>query len=444
MSTRFEGQQVAVWGAARSGVAAANLLAELGAQVTLSDAKPLDQLDRAGLDPRVALRGGGNTLDDAAFVVPSPGIPPASSLFAQAAARGVTVVSEIELAASVARAPVVAITGTDGKSTTTEMVGAVVRGAGRPVEVAGNIGTPLSERARAVPADGVLVAEVSAFQLWSCGFFRPQVAIITNVAPDHTDYFGGDYDAYIASKARVLRDMSAGDVAVLRGDDPIVAAFVTPPGVRRVTFGPAPTFDYGWDGERLLAGGVVLMTQAELGVSGRHNVLNALATLAAGDALGLPRPAMVEALRAFRGLPHRMELVRTRQAVRWIDDSKATNPHAACVGLRSLSEPYVAIVGGFDKGLDQADFEAELAARARAVVVVGPEGSTARRTLEALRGRVEVRVCADMTTAVAVAAALAQSGDAVVLSPAASSFDLYRDYHHRGQVFQSAVRALAD
>jgi len=153
---------------------------------------------------------------------------------------------------------------------------------------------------------------------------------------------------------------------------------------------------------------------------------------------------MVEALRAFRGLPHRMELVRTRQGVRWIDDSKATNPHAASVGLRSLSEPYVAIVGGFDKGLDQADFEAELAARARAVVVVGPEGSTARRTLEALRGRVEVRACADLATAVDAAAALAQAGDAVVLSPAASSFDLYRDYHHRGQVFQAAVRALAD
>jgi len=444
MTQRFEGQRVAVWGAARSGVAAANLLIELGARVTLSDTKPLEQLDRAGLDPRVTLRGGGNTLDDAAFVVPSPGIPPASPLFAQAAARGVTVVSEIELAASVTRAPIVAITGTDGKSTTTEMVGAVVRASQRPVEVAGNIGTPLSERARAVPEDGVLVAEVSAFQLWSCGFFRPRVAIITNVAPDHTDYFGGDYDAYIASKARVLRDMGRGDVAVLRGDDPVVAAFEAPSGVRRVTFGPSPNFDYGWDGERLLTAGAALMTQAELGVSGRHNVLNALATLAAGDALGLPRDAMIEALQAFRGLPHRMELVRTRRGVRWIDDSKATNPHAARVGLRSLSEPYVAIVGGFDKGLDQGDFESELVQRARAVVVVGPEGSTARRTLDALMGRVEVHACTDLTKAVDVADALARPGDAVVLSPAASSFDLYRDYHHRGQVFQGAVRALPD
>jgi UDP-N-acetylmuramoylalanine--D-glutamate ligase len=444
MSLDLAGERFAVWGAARSGIAASNLLVELGASVVLSDSRPLESIGREGLDARVELRGGGNVVEGARWVVPSPGIPPSAPIFAQARALGVRLMSEIELAARVCRAPIVAITGTDGKSTTTEMVGALGRAAGLATEVAGNIGTPLSERVRAVGPDGLVVAEVSAFQLWSCGHFRPRVAIVTNVAPDHTDYFGGDHAAYIASKARVLADLQAGDVAVLRGDDPVVAGFETAPGVHRVTFGPATDFDFGWDGTHLLEGERRILPQSELGVVGRHNVLNALAALAAGRALGLSWAPMLEALRAFRGLPHRMEAVRVRGGVTWLDDSKATNPHAAVVGLRSLSGSYVAIVGGFDKGLDQSDFEAELAARARAVLAVGPDGSTAARTVRALEGRVAVYACASMDEAVARADALAQPSDSVVLSPAASSFDLYRDYHHRGQVYQAAVRALPE
>jgi UDP-N-acetylmuramoylalanine--D-glutamate ligase len=444
MNMDFAGERFAVWGAARSGIAASNLLVELGAQVVLSDTRPVESIEREGLDARVELRGGGNVLEGARWIVPSPGIPPGAPIFAEARGLGVRLMSEIELAARVCRAPIVAITGTDGKSTTTEMVGALGRAAGLATEVAGNIGTPLSERVRAVGPDGLVVAEVSAFQLWSCGHFRPRVAIITNVAHDHTDYFGGDHGAYIASKARVLADLQPGDVAVLRGDDPVVARFETPPGVRRVTFGPTSDHDFGWDGAHLLEGNRRVLPQTELGVQGRHNVLNALAALAAGRALELPWAPMLEALRHFRGLPHRMETIRVRRRVTWLDDSKATNPHAAVVGLRSLAGPYVAIVGGFDKGLDQSDFEAELVARARAVLAVGPAGSTAARTVRALQGRVSVQACASMDEAVAQADALAQTGDVVVLSPAASSFDLYRDYHHRGQVYQAAVRALPE
>lgn len=334
-----------------------------------------------------------------------------------------------------------AITGTDGKSTTTEMIGAVCRAARRPTVVGGNIGVPLSQDVRTVGAEGVVVAEISAFQLWSCGWFRPQVAVVTNVAPDHTDYFAGDWDAYVAAKARVLRDQQPGDTAVLRGDDPIVAAMETRPGVARVLFGPQPAFDWGWDGTSLLRRGVAVLASDELTVKGRHNVCNALATLATGEALGLPLEAMLTALRDFRGLPHRMEHIRTRQGVVFIDDSKATNPHAARVGLCSLTTPYVAIVGGYDKGLDQANLVSELVAHARAVVVIG---GTSARTAAELGGRVRTVVAQTMAEAVAVAAAEARSGDAVVLSPAASSFDLYRDYHQRGQIFQAAVRALSE
>jgi UDP-N-acetylmuramoylalanine--D-glutamate ligase len=438
----WEGVRVAVWGAAKSGIAAANLLAELGADVVLSDSRAESALALVGLDRRVAVRGGGNVLDGARVLVPSPGIPPGAPAMAAARADGVRLVSEIELAASVASAPIVAITGTDGKSTTTAMIGAVVEAAGRPVVVAGNIGDPLSAHARDVDADGVVVAEVSAFQLWTCGYFRPRVSVVTNVAPDHADYFAGDWAAYVAAKARVLSDQGEGDTAVLRADDPIVAAMATPPGVARALFSPkslAP--GWGFADGHLTRDGVAVMGADELPVHGAHNVANALAALAAGAALGLPLEAMVEGLRGFRPLPHRLERVAERRGVVYLDDSKATNPHAAAVGLRSLSMPLVVIAGGYDKGLDQAMFVDELVRRARHVVLVG---GTAARTDAEIAGRVPTTVEPDMDHAVRRAAALAQPGDVVVLSPAASSFDLYRDYHHRGHVFQAAVRALPD
>jgi UDP-N-acetylmuramoylalanine--D-glutamate ligase len=436
----WRGVRVAVWGAAKSGVAAANLLAELGADVVLSDTRTTLELD--GLDPRVTVRSGGNVLDGARVLVPSPGIPPGAPALAAAVADGVRLVSEIELAVSVATAPVVAITGTDGKSTTTAMIGAVVAAAGRPVVVAGNIGDPLSAHARDVGADGVVVAEVSAFQLWTCGYFRPRVAVMTNIAEDHADYFANDRAAYVAAKARVFGDQGPGDTAVLRADDATVMAMATPSGVARVPFSPRPLeagwgFADGWltrDGERVMAADA-------LPVKGPHNVANALAALASGAALGVPLEAMVEGLRTFRPLPHRLERVAEKRGVLYLDDSKATNPHAAAIGLRSLDAPLVVLAGGYDKGLDQGMFVDELVRRARHVVLVG---GTAARTASEIAGRVPTSIAPDMDAAVRLAASIAQPGDTVVLSPASSSFDLYRSYHHRGEVFQAAVRALAD
>jgi UDP-N-acetylmuramoylalanine--D-glutamate ligase len=375
-------------------------------------------------------------------LVPSPGIPPHAPAMKAALAAGVLLVSEVELAASVSVAPVVAITGTDGKSTTTEMIGAVVRAAGRPVEVAGNIGTPLSERARAVGADGVLVAEISEFQLWSCGLFKPRVAVITNVAEDHTDYFGGDMGAVADSMARVLRDLGPGDTAVLRADDPVVWGFAVPEGVRRVGFGPHPRAEgFGLEAGVITCDGVPILQASEMSLSGPHNVANAQAALAAGRALGLPLAPMCQALRTFVGLPHRLEKVRVRGGVTFVDDSKATNPHAALVGLKALPGRLVVITGGYDKGLDLRGFCNVLAERARAVVAVGP---TAARTLSTLGARVLAESAVDLAAALERAVALAEPGDTVVLSPAASSFDAWRSYAHRGAAFAEAVKALPE
>lgn len=436
----WSGRRVAVWGAAKSGVAAANLLVELGARVVLSDSRPLAEVEVAGLDERVALRGGGNVLDGAEVLVPSPGIKPGTPAIVEAVRSGVRLMGEVELAASVASAPLVAIGGTDGKSTTTEMIGACVRAAGRPVVVAGNIGDPLSARVRDVGPDGVVVAEISAFQLWSCQRFAPQVAVITNIADDHADYFGGDFERYAAAKLRMLDDLAPGATAVLRAEDPRVGPAWLPPGVRRVVFGAQPMQrGFGVRGGALTWDDRPLMGVASLPVAGRHNHANALAALAAGAALGLPVGSMIEGLRRFRGLPHRLERVRARRGVVWYDDSKATNPHAAAVGLRSLGAVgKVVITGGYDKGVSLDPFVAALDGVRHLVVT----GDTAARVAAAVGGRVPVSVAGDMREAVAIAARLAQAGEVVVLSPAASSFDRYRSYAHRGEVFAGEVRAL--
>ncbi len=406
----WQGRRVAVWGAAKSGVAAANLLVDLGARVVLSDSRDVAAIE--GLDPRVELRGGGNVLDGAEVLVPSPGIKPATPALVEAVRSGVRLMGEVELAASVATAPIVAIGGTDGKSTTTEMIGACVRAAGRPVVVAGNIGDPLSARVRDVGPDGVVVAEISAFQVWSCRRFAPQVAVLTNIADDHADYFGGDFERYASAKLRLLGDLAPGTTAVLRVDDPRVGSAWLPPGVRRAMYGPQP-MQQGWG----VRGGVLtgddrpLMSAAALPVVGRHNQANALAALAAGTALG----------------------------VTWYDDSKATNPHAAATGLRSLGAvDKVVITGGFDKGVSLAPFVDALD-RVRRVVATG---DTAARVAREVGQRAPVEVVDDLAAAVARAAEVAQPGDAVVLSPAASSFDRFESYAQRGDVFCAAVAAL--
>lgn len=435
----WTGRRVAVWGAARSGIAAANLLADLGASVVLSDSR--DAPEAPGLDPRVELRGGGNTLAGAEVLVPSPGLRPGLPVMRAALASGVRLMGEVELAASVAAAPIVAIGGTDGKSTTTEMIAACLRAAGRDVAVGGNIGEPLSARARDVGPDGVVVAEISAFQIWSCRRFAPRVAVLTNVAEDHADYFDGDFERYAGAKLRLLRDIPPGGAAILRAEDPRVGCAPVPAGVRRVPYAIHPVQrGFGVRRGQLTLDDRPLMPTADLPVPGRHNQANALAALAAGRAMGAPIGAMLAGLRGFRGLPHRMEPVRTRRGVRWFNDSKGTNPHAAGTGLRSLEGTKVVIAGGYEKGISLAPFVAALDG-VRHVVLTG---QTAERLRGLIGSRIPITMVGDMAAAIDEAARVARPGDAVVLSPAASSFDVYRGFDERGDVFRALVNALPD
>ena len=434
-----EGQTVAVWGAARSGIAAANLLAGLGARVVLSDKRHQDALDISKLDSRVELICGKNYIGDAKVLVPSPGIRPGADVFELARQRQVRVVSEVELAASQAKAPIVAITGTDGKSTTTAMTAAAIEQTGTLAVVGGNIGIPFCEVVGQASPTDVLVIEVSAFQLWSCGTFRPDVSIVTNIADDHVEYFGGDKAQYIASKARLLADMLPGTTAILRADDPTVSEFYAPNGVHRVGFQPSPsTLGWGFDGQALTRDGVAIMRASSLFVPGEHNVANALAALAAGSALGLGLEQLMSGLAGFRGLPHRLEMVGQHNGVIWYNDSKATNPHAAGVGLAAVECPQIVITGGYEKGLDLKPFIASLD-RAKHVLTVGP---TSDRLIRELEGRIQVQRFDSLEVAAQRAAVLATPGDAVLFSPAASSFDAYKSFEHRGDVFRELVNQL--
>ena len=437
--SRYEGQKVAVWGAARSGIAAANLLVKLGASVVLSDLK---ENPCENLDSRVKTVFGQNVLEGARYVVLSPGIPPHAAIIQQARDAGAILVSEIELAAEVAKAPIVAITGTDGKSTTTEMIGSICRGAGKQTVVVGNIGTPMCEKVLDVKSDGVIVAEVSAFQLWSCGRFAPKVAVVTNIADDHAEYFENDQSAYIAAKKRVLDDMGPGGTAILRADDVIASRFETPRGVERVYFDATPRTDgFGFDGEWLLRDGKKIFKAEDIPVPGEHNVLNALSALAAGYALGLDEEGMFKGLKAFKNLPHRLEFVRERRGVRYIDDSKATNPHASAVGILALKAPLYVITGGYEKGLSLDPLlDALLKTQAHVIVT----GATADRIEREISGRLPCVKAKDLPTAVQMAAEMAEPGSVVLLSPAASSYDCFKSYGERGMVFQQTVRDLAE
>lgn len=373
-------------------------------------------------------------------VVVSPGLPMDMPLLQAARARNLPVLSDIDLFVAAVRSPVVAVTGSNGKSTVTAMLNDMVLAAGLAVRTGGNLGTPALELLDGTRPD-FYVLELSSFQLERSGPLRLEVAAVLNLSPDHLDQHRS-YDEYIAAKARILE---ACENAVLNREDPVVMGMLR--GEREyLSFGLSqPRFgDMGVttvDGRDCLCRDqVVLMAVAELPLVGRHNVLNALAALAVGTVMGLPDSAMVAALKAFKGLPHRVQEVRVRDQVRWIDDSKGTNVGATAAAVRGLGGPLVLIAGGLAKEADFRPLACALAGRTLAIVLIGRDADDLARDLE---GVAPIHRAADMAEAVAMAADLAEPGSTVLLSPACASQDMFDDYGHRGRVFSDLVRGLS-
>ncbi len=444
-----EWRRVAVYGLGISGRAAVAYLRRRGVEVVaFDDGSP----DRAALglltaDPGVELvfgevpRGLPAGID---AVVVSPGIPPERPLLAAARRRGLPVIAEVELAFPFLDGEVVAITGSNGKSTTTALAGEMLRAAGRTVEVCGNIGDALAARIEGPPGR-TFVVELSSFQLEAVDRFHPRAAALLNLSADHLDRHR-DLDAYLAVKAAIFRRQEASDTAVLNARDPRVRRLEVTS--RRRFFASRGTVE---DGCHLAGGAVVevrpgaepveLFRPEDLPLPGPHNLENAMAAALLARACGAPTAAVAAGVRGFRGLPHRLERVRRRRGVAWYDDSKGTNPAATARSLESFADGSVhLILGGRFKGGELDTLCRLAAAKARRAYLIG---ESATRFARALDGAVPLEPAGILERAVAAAAERAQEGETVLLSPACSSFDQFRNFAHRGRVFQRAVRARA-
>jgi UDP-N-acetylmuramoylalanine--D-glutamate ligase len=440
-----EAGKALVVGLGVSGAAVARALTERGYAVVVVDDAPSDAVRtrRAELTPmgvEVVTKPDASTLaalvHDADLVVPSPGVPPKHPVFTIARDRGVAVVGEVELASRWTDRPIVAITGTNGKTTVTGLVTEMLVASDIAAVAAGNIGVPLADAA-AGPAD-VLVVEVSSFQLELTDQFHPAVAVWLNLAPDHLDWHP-DVESYGRAKARIWARQGDDDTAVVNADDAAVQRWAaTAPG-RVVSFGSNAADFRVEDGVLRAGDGREIIAVASLQRLLPHDVENALAASAAALAAGADLNGVRTALGQWKGFPHRVALVGDAGGVQWYDDSKATNPHAALAALRGFGS-VVLVAGGRNKGLDLSVL-ASAADRVRAVVAIGEAAPEVEKAFAGVR---PVTVAGSMDEAVRAAAAYAQPGDAVLLSPGCASFDWYESYGERGDDFTRAVRRLLD
>ncbi|MEW6574388.1 MAG: UDP-N-acetylmuramoyl-L-alanine--D-glutamate ligase [Bacillota bacterium] len=443
----LSGRKVLVVGAGKSGIAAARFLGQKGAAVTLTDIKPATELVEAASIGVATFFGDYPAARGYDLLVVSPGVPLSAAPVAEALNLGIEVIGELELAYRFARAPIVAITGTNGKTTTTALTGEIFRTAGRRTLVAGNIGVPLVTAVEDYGPEDIIVAEVSSFQLETAHSFRPRVAVVLNVTYDHLDRHHTMAE-YAASKARIFANQGEEDAAVLNLDDPIVAAMKESARGSVLFFSRRHNLDTG---AFVHAGRVVVKKDGvlteicgtnELGIPGLHNLENALASSAAATFLGVPGAVVGRALREFRGVVHRLEFVDEVGGVRYVNDSKGTNPDAAIKALESYRQPIVLIAGGRNKGNDFTAFAAKISEKARALVVLGESAAEIAAAARAA-GVTAVFYAKDLRDAVLQARDAAVPGDVVLLSPACASWDMFKNYEERGELFKKIVREIA-
>ncbi len=454
------GESLLVVGAGRSGLATAEVLAQRGAGVVVYDDQPDEELASARA-VLTALHVGlihAEDLDDALraadAVIVSPGVPPDNKVLRAARERGLQILAEVEVAYRLSAAPLIAITGSKGKSTTTALAAHLLRSAGRQVRVGGNIGNPLIRETAAASADDWVVAEISSFQLESTSLFAPRVAVLLNISPDHLDRYAS-MDEYARAKFRIFANQTPSDTFIGNAFDPHCAA------LRHAIDGTRPTSTPLWygiaaddattseaagaldatlaDGSLALRGADgwhLLLPEHSLRLRGRHNVENALAAALIARSVGVSDVVISAGLRTFEPLPHRLAVVHEQAGVRWIDDSKATNPDAAIRALEAFSEPIILIAGGKSKGTDFTQFGVVAGRRAKLVVLIGE----AAQEIAARVAGAPVVFTQSLAQAVEVAAAASVAGDVVLLSPACASFDMFANAEQRGELFAKFAR----
>ena len=455
---RFEGKRVLIIGLGESGKAAAGFLGRRGAIVSATDAQPAEKLEKVkqelekqGVECHFGEHPASLFLGQD-MIVPSPGVPWNLPQLEAARNSGVQVMGELEIAAGLLRGRVIGVTGTNGKTTTTALIGHILETAGKRVQIGGNIGRPVlamvdDSTPNAGPKAGNdtwNVLELSSFQLEAMNSFRSHIGVVLNIKPDHLDRHG-TFEAYAAAKARIMRAQKSGDQLVLNADDALCRGFAdasraevvwfsrtSSGGAGQGTFGAVVQDDWLlWNGGRV--------TQTALPIRGAHNLENALAAVAAASLAGISAGEIGRAIESFRPVEHRLEFVRNVAGVDYYNDSKATNVDATLKAVEAFDSGLWVILGGTDKGSDYRTLRNALSQRAKAALLIG---ASARKIEQQLEGRVPIHVLGTLERAVRFARRQASRGDTVLLAPACSSFDQFDNYQHRGRVFKELIASL--
>lgn len=467
----YRGEEVVVLGLAKSGVQVAKVLHERGAVVTVNDKKERDQspeaseLESLGICVICGGHPEGLIHEGVSLVVKNPGIPYSVGPVQQALELGIEVVTEVEVAYRLCAAPMIGITGSNGKTTTTTWVGKMLEAAGMKPIVAGNIGTPLCEAAQEAQEDNWMVVELSSFQLKGTETFRPKVAALLNVAETHLDYHG-DMDDYVASKAKLFANQGPGDTAVLNWDDPVCRGLVpymkagilpfsmTEELVQGIFVRPSFVPDTDDDLRRVIIYRDYSESETEIaavdsiGLPGRFNIENAMAACGIAIAAGADPELLGEVLASFRGVEHRLEYVGDKSGVSYYNNSKATNSKATAMALGSFRDPLVLIAGGLDRGSDYMELLPVLSGKVKGIVALGQtkDKLAAVARMAGVKHIISVdtgeSAAAVLQQAVREASALAEAGEVVLLSPACASWDMFTSYEERGRIFKEAVHNL--
>jgi UDP-N-acetylmuramoylalanine--D-glutamate ligase len=444
MSIELSGAKVLVVGLKKSGLASAELLVRHGALVSLTDLKGLEELpgadefvSRMGLPFR---RQSAETFEGYDLIVLSPDVPADLPQLEAARPRGTAVIGEVELAAPFLQGRTIGITGSNGKTTTTSLIGHILKHAGLAVQVGGNIGTPVTAMVETSRPDGWNVLELSSFQLETIVEFRANIGLALNVTQNHLDrhHF---FDRYAAAKGRLFQTMRADDIAVLNADDPVCVSYAEETAAHVEWFSGKNKVDSGASlcADKLILDGKLLMTAGEIPIRGRHNVENVLAASVAAARAGVDRATIAAAVRTFQAVEHRLEFVRQVSDIDFYNDSKATSVDATLKAVDAFPGGLWIILGGKDKGLDYSLLRAPLAERAHAALLIG---AAAGKIADALEGALPLVECRTLEAAVAYGFEQGKPGDTVLLAPACASFDQFKSFEHRGEVFKQLVHGL--
>lgn len=458
----YAGKRIAVIGIARTGLAVAEVMTEHGAHVVLYDSKPETEIADAVAKAKALgaeVRAGTNDVilnsiqDRVDLLVPSPGVPATLQVFEDAREKGIEVLSEIELAYRLSKAPIIAITGTNGKTTTTILTGRMLGASGRETHIAGNVAAgdirlPLVMAAHRASSDGVIVAEISTFQLEWIQSFRPKIAMLLNVTSDHMDRHG-TVEEYQKLKARIFENQTSGDIAVINADNTFTASLVDKLAGKVLQFSRTTEVTEGGfvRGEdlivRLNGAEHVICTRADIPLRGEHNVENVLAASCAAISMGADPESIARAVTQFVPVEHRLEPVATIDGVQYVNNSMCTNVDATVRSIEAIQEPQIVIAGGKskDKDEDYGPVGDALRRKAKHLVLIGADRALIRQAAER-SGFTSISEAETMEDAVEMARHIAGPGDVVVLTPGCASFDMFRSFEHRGQVFKDAVRGL--